>query len=76
MVLTDDESGEGSTDEEAEDAAGAIETVLASSGAISRLASPLDASGPCFEGEDGCYVEVPPPSLLCCEQEGANSAFA
>jgi hypothetical protein len=75
VLLTDDESDEGSTDNRVEDTAGAVGTVLASlEASIGPVRPTDDVSGSWYDIEEGRYVEEPVPSSSC-EQEGATSAL-
>jgi hypothetical protein len=76
VILTDDESDEESTDDEAEGAPSTIETVRVSSGATSGRVKPPDASGAWYDIEEGRFVEEPVSSLPSCEQESTTSAIA
>ncbi|KAH8591194.1 hypothetical protein B0O99DRAFT_690798 [Bisporella sp. PMI_857] len=77
-MILDDDSDEASTENEAENGAGDIETRRTGrdTSPYSTPGSSELASGPWYDIEEGRYIDEPAPKLGSCEQQSVPSAFA
>jgi hypothetical protein len=87
MVLDDDDSDKADAEDEAGDASSDIDAsrverdtsphnILATLELASGSAKPIDASGPWYDVEEGCYIDEPAPRPGSFEQYGVPSAPA